>query len=164
MSKGPIVSENQLNKILSYIESGKSEGARLVTGGNRIDKPGYFVEPTVFADCHKDMKIVKEEIFGPVVSIIKFKSGEDSVEEALSLANDSKYGLMGGVFTQDKSKANQVARKLQCGQVGNNTYWGMFYDTPFGGYKQSGIGREMGSDSIENYLETKTVIVDCSTP
>ena len=98
-TKGPIVSENQLNKILNYIESGKSEGARLVTGGNRIDKPGYFVEPTVFADCHKDMKIVKEEIFGPVVSILKFKSGENCVEEALTLANDSKYGLMGGVFT-----------------------------------------------------------------
>ena len=99
MSKGPLVSENQLNKVLDYIEAGKSEGARLVTGGNRIDKPGYFVEPTVFADCSRDMKIVKEEIFGPVVSIIKFKSGEDSVEEALSLANDSPYGLVGGVFT-----------------------------------------------------------------
>ena len=98
-SKGPIVSENQLSKILSYIEAGKNEGARLVTGGNRIDKPGYYVEPTVFADCHRDMKIVREEIFGPVVSILKFKSGENSVEEALSLANDSIYGLKGGVFT-----------------------------------------------------------------
>jgi len=129
-----------------------------------MDREGYFVEPTIFADCHRDMKIVREEIFGPVVTIQKFKSGEGSVEEALSIANDSDYGLVGGVFTQDKSKANTVVRKLQCGQVGNNTYLGVFYDTPFGGFKQSGIGRELSSDSLENYFETKTVIVDCSTP
>ena len=163
-STGPIVSQGQLDKILSYIESGKSEGARLVTGGSRMDRAGFFVEPTIFADCHRDMKIVREEIFGPVVTIQKFKSGEGSVEDALSIANDSCYGLVGGVFTRDKSKANTVVRKLQCGNVGNNTYWDVFYDTPFGGYKESGIGREFNSASLENFLETKTVIVDCSTP
>ena len=163
-TKGPVISQNQLDKILGYIEAGKSEGARLVTGGSQMDRPGFFVEPTIFADCHRDMKIVREEIFGPVVTIQKFKSGEGSLEEALSIANDSDYGLVGGVFTQDKSKANTVVRKLQCGQVGNNTYLGIFYDSPFGGYKQSGVGRELSTDALQNYLETKTVIVDCSTP
>ena len=114
-SKGPVISQNQLDKILGYIETGKSEGARLVSGGSRMDREGYFVEPTIFADCHKDMKIVREEIFGPVVTVQKFKSGEGSVNDALSIANDSSYGLVGGVFTQDKSKANEVVRKLQCG-------------------------------------------------
>ena len=142
-TKGPVISESQMSKILGYIESGKAEGARLVTGGNRIDRPGFFVEPTLFADCTRDMKIVKEEIFGPVISVIKFKGGEDSVQNALDVANDSRFGLIGGVFTSDRSKANQVVRKLECGQVGNNTYWGTFYDTPFGGYKESGIGREL---------------------
>ncbi len=84
---------------MAYIESGKKEGARLVTGGNRIDRPGFYVEPTVFADCTRDMKIVKEEIFGPVLSVIKFKGGEDSVKNALDIANDSVYGLIGGVMT-----------------------------------------------------------------
>ena len=129
-----------------------------------MNRTGFFVEPTIFADCHRDMKIVREEIFGPVVTVQKFKSGEGNVEDALSIANHSSYGLVGGVFTQDKSKANEVVRKLQCGQVGNNTYWGTFYDTPFGGYKESGVGRELAYGSLDNFLETKTVIVDCSTP
>lgn len=163
-TKGPVVSQAQMDKILGYIESGKSEGARLVTGGNRIDKPGYFIEPTLFADCDPSMKIVREEIFGPVGTILKFKSGEGNVEDALRIANDSSYGLVGGVFTSDRAKANHVVRKLKCGLVGNNTYFGLFYDAPFGGFKESGYGREMAEQGLENYLETKTVIVDCSTP
>ena len=111
-NKGPVISQNQLDKIMAFIETGKKEGANLVTGGKRMDKPGFFVEPTVFADCKRDMTIVQEEIFGPVVTVQKFSSGEGNVEEALAIANDSKYGLVGGVFTQDKSKANQVVRKL----------------------------------------------------
>ena len=114
-SKGPVISQSQLDKILGYIEFGKAEGARLVTGGSRMNKKGFFVESNIFADCHRDMKIVREEIFGPVFTVQKFKSGENCVEEALSIANDSSYGLMGGVFSQDKSKANQVVRKMQCG-------------------------------------------------
>jgi len=163
-TKGPVISEKQLTKILGYIEDGKKGGARLVTGGNRINKPGFFVEPTLFADCTPDMKIVKEEIFGPVGTILKFKSGEGSVEDALRIANDSVYGLVGGVFTSDRSKANHVVRKLKVGTVGNNTYYGGFYDSPFGGYKESGVGRELAENGLENFLETKTVIVDCSTP
>mmetsp|Transcript_25917 Transcript_25917/g.34700 ORF Transcript_25917/g.34700 Transcript_25917/m.34700 type:complete len:120 (+) Transcript_25917:643-1002(+) len=111
-ARGPVISEQHLQKIMGYIEAGKAEGARLVTGGNRIDRPGFYVEPTIFADCTRDMKIVQEEIFGPVLSIIKFKSGDGSVEEALDIANDSPYGLKGGFFTSDRSKANIVARKL----------------------------------------------------
>ena len=133
-----------------------------MTGGNRIDRPGFFMEPTVFADCHNGMKMVREEIFGPVVSVIKFSKGD--VQGAIDIANDSDYGLFGGVFTQNKSKANIVVRALKQGSVGNNTYLGQFYDTPFGGYKGSGYLRELSNDGLENYLETKTVIVDCSTP
>ena len=114
-NKGPVISKAQQDKILGYIESGKAEGARLVTGGNKIDRPGFFVEPTIFADCTRDMRIVREEIFGPVISVLKFKSGEGAVDEALAIANDSNYGLVGGVMTQDRSKANQVIRRLNCG-------------------------------------------------
>ena len=153
-----------MTKILGYIEAGKKEGARIVTGGNRINKPGFYVEPTIFADCNPGMKIVREEIFGPVSTILKFKSGEGSVDDALRIANDSIYGLVGGVFTSDRSKANHVVRKLQCGIVGNNTYFGALYDSPFGGFKESGYGRELAENGLENYLETKTVICDCSTP
>jgi len=142
---GPVISEKQAQRILGYIDSGKSEGARLVTGGNRIDRPGFFIEPTLFADCTSDMKIMREEIFGPVASVIKFKSGEGSVEEAIRIGNNTPYGLSGGVFTSDRSKANLVSRKLQCGTVGNNTYFGGGCDTPFGGFKESGIGREMST-------------------
>lgn len=162
--QGPIISQAQLDKILNYIEIGKSEGARVVTGGKRIEKPGFYVEPTLFADCTTDMRIAQEEIFGPVGVAIKFKSGEDNVHNALRIANDSVYGLAGGVMTSDRVKANLVARKLQCGIVGNNTYFGLFSDAPFGGYKQSGIGRELTQLGLDSYLETKTIIVDCSTP
>jgi len=162
-NKGPVISEQHMNKILGYIESGKAEGAKVVAGGNRIDRPGFFVEPTIFADCTPDMKIVKEEIFGPVLSIVKFKSGEDSVEEALSIANNSNYGLCGGFFTNDRKKANIVSRELECGQVGNNCYFGIGHEIPFGGYKESGIGREFGKHSLDNFLETKAVIVDESS-
>ena len=109
------------------------------------------------------MKIVKEEIFGPVLSVMKFKSGEGSVEEALQIANESNYGLCGGFFTNDRQKANIVSRKLECGQVGNNCYYGAGIDIPFGGYKESGIGRECSKHSLDGFLETKAVIVDCST-
>jgi len=161
---GPLVSENQANKVMGYIESGKSQGARLVLGGNRIDRPGFYVEPTVFADCTQDMKIWREEIFGPVVSIMKFKSGENCVEDALAIANDSKYGLTAGFFTNDRVKAQTMARRLQAGQVGNNCFMGIGQDVPFGGYKESGTGREFSRASLDNFMETKTVIVDCSTP
>ena len=163
-ARGPIISETQLSKILGYIEAGKNEGARLVAGGNRIDRPGQYIQPTVFADCTRDMKIVKEEIFGPVLSVMKFKSGEGSVEEALEIANESNYGLCGGFFTNDRQKANIISRKLECGQVGNNCYWGAGIDIPFGGYKESGLGREYSKYSLDSFLETKAVIVDCSTP
>ena len=110
------------------------------------------------------MKIFKEEIFGPVCSITKFKSGDGSAEEALRIANNSEYGLLGGFFTNDRNKANLMERNMQCGQVGNNCYLGIGVDVPFGGYKQSGLGREMSQASFDNFLETKTVVVDCSTP
>lgn len=162
--RGPIISQNQLDKILNYIDIGKKEGANLTLGGNRIDRPGFYVEPTLFRDVTNDMTIAQEEIFGPVGVAIKFKSGEGNVQEALRIANDSPYGLGGGVYSSDRSKTNMVVRKLQCGLVGSNTYWNLFADTPFGGYKQSGFGRELTSYGLEQYLETKSVIVDNSPP
>jgi aldehyde dehydrogenase (NAD+) len=156
---GAIASSKQLETVLRYIASGKKEGATLVAGGERADigtGKGYFVQPTVFADVTPEMTISREEIFGPVLAAIEFAD----LDEAIARANDSPYGLAAGVWTRDIKKAHYVARKLQAGTVWVNTY--NVYDTaaPFGGYKQSGFGREMSAHALEHYTQLKSVWVD----
>lgn len=151
--QGSQTSKNQLDKILKYIELGKEEGARLVTGGSRLDRPGYFIAPTVFADVKEDMRIVREEIFGPVIVATKFSS----VAEVVDLANNSEYGLGAGLHTEDINKAIDVASKIHSGSVWVNTYNAFHEAVPFGGFNQSGMGREMGEQSIDNYTQTKAV-------
>ncbi|MGB2716312.1 MAG: betaine-aldehyde dehydrogenase [Vicinamibacterales bacterium] len=156
---GAIASKKQMDTVLRYIESGRKEGASLVAGGERADigtGKGYFVQPTIFADVKPEMTIAREEIFGPVLAAIEFAD----LDEAIAKANDSPYGLAAGVWTRDIKKAHYVARKLQAGTVWVNTY--NVYDTaaPFGGYKQSGFGREMSAHALDHYTQVKSVWVD----
>jgi aldehyde dehydrogenase (NAD+) len=158
---GAISSRKQLDTVLRYIESGKTEGATLLAGGVRADigtGKGYFVQPTVFSDVKPSMTISREEIFGPVLAAIDFAD----LDEAIATANDTPYGLAAGVWTRDIKKAHYVARQLQAGTVWVNTY--NVYDTaaPFGGYKQSGFGREMSAHALEHYTQVKSVWVDLS--
>jgi len=150
---GPLVSEDQLNRVCGYLDSGKQEGAKAVVGGKRVGDRGYFVEPTVLVDTNPKMKVVQEEIFGPVVTAIPF----DSPEEVLPVANDTIYGLAAGIWTSDIAKAHRVASELKAGSVWINCYNIFDAALPFGGYKQSGWGREMGKDALELYTETKAV-------
>jgi len=154
--QGPQVSQEQMDKVLSFIESGKKEGAKLKTGGKRFGDRGYFIEPTVFADVTDDMTIAREEIFGPVMSIIKFKD----IKEVVRRANTTPYGLAAAVFTKDISKAHRIANGVRAGSVWVNCYDVFDAATPFGGFKQSGIGRELGEYGLNNYLEVKSVVVN----
>jgi aldehyde dehydrogenase (NAD+)/phenylacetaldehyde dehydrogenase len=156
---GAISSKSQLERVLNYVDIAKREGASLVAGGARTDigtGTGYFMQPTVFADVTPEMTIAREEIFGPVLAAIEFAD----VDEAIARANDSIYGLAAGVWTRDIRKAHYVASKLEAGLVWVNTY--NLYDTaaPFGGYKQSGFGREMSRYALDAYTQIKTVWVD----
>ncbi len=152
---GPMVSEGQLRIALNYIEKGIEEGARLVAGGRRADRPGFFLEPTVFADVTDDMTIAREEIFGPVMSVLDF-AGED---EVIARANATEYGLAGGVFTRDLARAHRVVARLQAGTTWINTYNLTPVEMPFGGVKASGIGRENGRAAIAHYTRVKSVYV-----
>ena len=154
---GPLVSAKQHQTVLNYIEEGKNEGALLVAGGEKAFEKGYFVQPTIFADVEDDMVIAREEIFGPVMSIFVF----DSIEEVIKRANDSDYGLAASVWTENIKKAHYISGKLQSGTVWINDF-GLEWETmPFGGYKQSGIGREMGGEyGLQNYTEVKSVFVN----
>ncbi len=153
---GAIVSQDQMNTVLNYIEAGKKDGAKLVSGGKRVsvngDK-GFFLEPTIFGDVKNDMTIAREEIFGPVLSILTF----DDVDEVVDQANNNPYGLAAAVWTRDVKKAHSVSRRLKAGTVWINTYGLMDASLPFGGYKSSGFGRELGAHAIEHYTELKTV-------
>lgn len=153
--QGPQINEEQLTKIMGYIDSGKKEGAKLVAGGERPDMPGYFVKPTVFADVKDDMVISREEIFGPVQQILSFKN----ISEVIERANDSTYGLAAAVFTKDIDKANYISQGLRAGTVWVNNYNTLTAQVPFGGFKMSGIGRENGEYALRNYTEVKSVIV-----
>jgi acyl-CoA reductase-like NAD-dependent aldehyde dehydrogenase len=158
---GPVVSRTQMETVLSYIEAGKREGARLVAGGGRAsvgDGKGYYVTPTIFDDVRNSMTIAREEIFGPVLSVIPFRS----VDEGLALGNDTTYGLAAAVWTRDVSKALRAARALRAGTVWVNAYNLFDAALPFGGFKESGFGREMGSAGLDHYTEVKTVWVDLS--
>ena len=150
---GPLVSEEQLNRVCGYLESGLSQGAQAVTGGRRIGDKGYFVEPTVLVNTRENMKLVQEEIFGPVVAALPF----DDPEELMTRANDSTYGLAAAVWTSDISKAHRTAAMLKAGTVWINCYNIFDAALPFGGYKQSGWGREMGREVLDMYTETKAV-------
>ncbi len=150
---GPLVSDEQMARVTSYIESGLQEGAKAVVGGKRHGDKGYFVEPTVLVNTHEDMKCVKEEIFGPVVAAIPFERTDEMVERA----NNNPYGLAAAVWTKDISKAHRMAHDLRAGTVWVNCYNVFDAAMPFGGYKESGWGREMGHDALELYTETKAV-------
>ncbi len=154
---GPLVNARQRERVLSYIEKGRQEGARVLLGGGvpqHLDR-GYYVEPTVFVDVTNDMTIAREEIFGPVLAVIAY----DDEEDAVRIANDSVYGLSGSVWSASEERALAVARRIRTGTI--NVNGGNFYsaDAPFGGYRQSGLGREMGPEGFEEYLETKTIAI-----
>ncbi len=153
---GAIISQEQMQTVLGYIEAGKKEGAKLMAGGNRTSVDGgkgFFIEPTVFGDVTNEMKIAQEEIFGPVLATLKF----DDVDEVVELANRNQYGLAAAVWTRDVKKAHQLSRQLRAGTVWINTYGLMDAALPFGGYKSSGFGRELGQAALEHYTEVKTV-------
>ena len=159
---GSQIDAKQVKKILEYIEIGKKEGARLVSGGEKIEsgglEKGNFIRPTIFADVTNDMRIAKEEIFGPVVSIIKFKTEED----VIAMANDSEYGLGGAVWTRDINRAIRVANSIETGRIWINTYNAIPAGAPFGGYKESGIGRETDKTTIDHYRQTKNIYINLS--
>ena len=156
---GPLITHHHLERVLGYIDAGKSEGAELLCGGERLTGAlarGNFLAPTIFGNTRPEMTIVREEIFGPVLAVQLF----DTEEEAIRLANDTVYGLAGGVFTSDPGKGLRVLRKLRAGITWLNTYHPTFNEAPWGGYKQSGIGRELGTFGLDAYLETKQININ----
>ncbi|MDC3131303.1 aldehyde dehydrogenase family protein [Pelagibacteraceae bacterium] len=154
----PVISENQLQKVEGYARSGIQEGAEAAHGGKRIERDGYFMEPTILNNVKQEMTVAREEIFGPVLSILEY---EDQ-EEAIKIANDTDYGLGSGVFTKDLKKASWTASKLEAGQVYVNKWFTGNHATPFGGYKQSGYSREKGVDGLKSYLQVKNVGISLS--
>ena len=150
---GPLVSEEQFQRVSGYLESGKSEGATALAGGGRFGDRGFFIEPTVLINTHGNMKVVREEIFGPVVVAAPFSD----LDEIAAEANNTTYGLGAGIWTRDISKAHALAKKLRAGTVWINCYNVFDAALPFGGYKQSGWGREMGHEVLNNYTEVKAV-------
>ena len=151
--QGPQVDQTQFDRVMGYIDSGRTEGAKLVCGGGRVGDRGYFIQPTVFADVQDEMTIAREEIFGPVMSIIPFKG----IEEVIDRANRTTYGLAAAVWTRDVQKAHAVAHSVRAGTVWVNCYNVLDNRAPFGGFKQSGIGRELGEYGLQQYTEVKTV-------
>jgi betaine-aldehyde dehydrogenase len=159
---GPLISQSHMEKVMGYIETGKAEGATLVCGGERYTEgtcaAGYFVRPTIFDNCAPDMKIVREEIFGPVVTVMTFRTEE----EALALANDTDYGLAGAVFTSDIARALRVIKEVRAGITWINAYNPTFNEAPWGGYKMSGVGRELGVHGLREYQEVNQININLS--
>lgn len=141
--------------MLRYIEEGKKAGARLLVGGEKAHDKGFFVQPTVFADCDNKMKICQEEIFGPVMTIQKFST----IKEVVEKANDTRFGLAAGLVTNSLESCVEIQEQLRAGQVYVNCYMGVQESTPFGGFNDSGIGRELGEDALKNYTEKRTIIM-----
>lgn len=152
---GSMVSEAQRDRAVKMVSEAEASGARIVTGGRPMNRPGAFMEPTVLDGVTSDMTIAQEEVFGPVLSIMSFKDDED----ALKIANSTDYGLVGGVFTQDLNRATRVARKMNAGQIFVNEWFAGGVETPFGGYNKSGYGREKGREALWNYVQTKNIAV-----
>jgi len=152
---GPLISQEQHEKVLGYIDSGRKQGAKVLAGGEKGANKGYFVKPTVFTNTKDSMDIIQQEIFGPVVCAIPFKDGDDLITKA----NDSVYGLAAACFTNDLNKALTTAKQLRAGTVWVNCYNIFDAALPFGGYKQSGWGREMGEEALSNYTQTKSICI-----
>lgn len=157
---GPVTTPPQFRKVLEYIDVAKADGARLLLGGRPADRPecgkGWFVEPTIFGDVTQDMRIAQEEVFGPVLSVMRFRAEE----EAVRIANSVRFGLASGVWTSDMARAFRLSERLQSGTVWINTYRAVSYMSPFGGYKDSGVGRENGIHAMDEYLQTKSVWIN----
>ncbi|KAJ8640623.1 hypothetical protein MRB53_017317 [Persea americana] len=154
VQQGPQVDRKQFEKVLKYIELGKREGATLLTGGKPCGEKGYYIEPTIFTDVKDDMVIAQDEIFGPVMSLMKFKT----VEEAIERANRTRYGLVAGIVTKDTNLVNRVSRSIRAGTIWVNCYFAFDKGCPFGGYKMSGFGRDYGLHALDKYLQVKAVV------
>jgi aldehyde dehydrogenase (NAD+) len=153
LNMGSMVSEKQRDRAEALCSRAQQEGATTATGGHKLNIPGYFLEPTVLTNVTRDMAIAHDEIFGPVLSVLKFSADQDAID----IANDSEYGLVGGVFSQDIDRALQVARQVRAGQIFVNEWFAGGVETPFGGYKKSGYGREKGREALWNYVQTKNI-------
>ncbi|XP_027340279.1 aldehyde dehydrogenase family 2 member C4-like [Abrus precatorius] len=154
VQQGPQVDKRQFEKVISYIEHGKREGATLLTGGKTLGNKGYYIEPTIFSDIKDDMLIAQDEIFGPVMALKKFKT----IEEAIKNANNTKYGLAAGIVTKNLDTANTVSRSIRAGTIWINCYFAIGDDVPFGGYKMSGFGKDHGMEALYKYLQIKSVV------
>jgi phenylacetaldehyde dehydrogenase len=155
---GPLISQKQFDRVSGYIESGTSQGAEVVVGGKRLEgRGGYFMQPTVLAQTNRDMRVVREEIFGPVVCAMPID--DDDLDRIARIANDTDYGLSSNIWTRDISIAHRLAKKIKAGMVRVNGGMGLDYALPFGGYKQSGWGREHGREGVEAYTEVKSITV-----
>lgn len=155
VTHGPQVDKEQFDRIMSYISTGKKQGAKVACGGERIGDKGFFIQPTIFTGVHEEMTICKEEIFGPVMTVIKYSS----IEEVIKKAHNTIYGLAASVITNDINKAFLLANALRAGTVWVNCHNALFAQAPFGGFKQSGVGRELGEYGLRQYTEPKTVII-----
>jgi acyl-CoA reductase-like NAD-dependent aldehyde dehydrogenase len=153
---GPLISAAQRDKVWAYIEGAKAEGATLVCGGEWIDGPGFFVAPTIFTDTTATMRIVREEIFGPVLSVLRF--GDEDLDTIARFANDTPYGLSANIWTRDLGTAHRMAKRIRAGSVKVNGA-GMEFALPFGGFKLSGLGRENGREGLEAFTELKSVMI-----
>jgi phenylacetaldehyde dehydrogenase len=154
-TQGPMISDGHAAKVMGYIERAKADGVTLIAGGEKLDRPGNFIQPTVFTGCDNAMPLMREEIFGPVMAVQQFES--DDLEAIAALANDTPYGLSGSVWTRDLSTAHRLVKRIRAGQVSINCHGAVGTNIPFGGYGQSGWGREFGQEGLDAYLETKAV-------
>ncbi|MCW1401829.1 aldehyde dehydrogenase family protein [Novosphingobium sp. MW5] len=153
--QGPMISDAHAAKVMGYIDGAQEAGATLVAGGSKLDRPGNFIQPTIFANCTRDMAVMREEIFGPVMAVQRFETGD--LDAIAALANDTPYGLSGSVWTRDLSTAHRLVSRIRAGHVSINCHGGVGTNIPFGGYGQSGWGREFGEAGLDAYLETKAV-------